>query len=409
LDLEEGLSAMSAGRNVRPATYSGYYGFVLIGWNAVLIPSLIRSMEQAFHQSDAAFGLFYFISAVLYAVGSFSGGFLIERLGRKVVLSLAAFLMGAGLVGEAVSPSWLWLLVAALAVNWGSGAIDGGINGMFLDLYTEARGGALSLLHTFFSVGAFIGPFAVGHLIAANVGWRGIVFVSGLAFFLLAGALLVSSLPSGRHTSEPADETAETYNRVESSLLPFAGLAVGICCYVAAEIGVSSWLVRSLSNVSITTATDVLSIFWVGLALGRLLSRWVAEWFDYTLFAVVCIALASISVLAAVLTPIFLISVALYGLAGLFNGPIYPMIMAIGGNIYPHRLAALSGSLAAAAVVGSVAYPPLVGIMASHIGIRAGLLGAGILGIPAAAGLLGARVAADRLRVQQEPPAQAAS
>jgi MFS family permease len=110
-----------------------------------------------------------------------------------------------------------------------------------------------------------------------------------------------------------------------------------------------------------------------------------------------------------VLTPIFLISVALYGLAGLFNGPIYPMIMAIGGNIYPHRLAALSGSLAAAAVVGSVAYPPLVGIMASHIGIRAGLLGAGILGIPAAAGLLGARVAADRLRVQQEPPAQAAS
>jgi MFS family permease len=135
----------------------------------------------------------------------------------------------------------------------------------------------------------------------------------------------------------------------------------------------------------------------------------VAEWFDYTRFTVTCIALASACILAAVLTPVFPAAVALYGLAGLFNGPIFPMIMAIGGNIYPHRLAALSGSLAASAVVGSVAYPPLVGIMASHVGLRAGLLGAGILGIPAAAGVIGARIAADRLRLEQQPPAEAAS
>jgi fucose permease len=381
----------------------------LLGWNAVLVPSLIRSLEQAFRQSDAAFGLFYFVSALLYSAGSFSGGFLIERLGRKVILSFAASLLGVGLLGEALSPSWVWLLLAALAVNWGAGAIDGGINGMFLALYTEARGGALSLLHTFFSVGAFIGPFVVGQLVAASVGWRGIVFVTGIAFFLLTGLLLASRLPSGRRPSGVVRSSEETYGRVERSLLPFAGLAIGICCYVAAEIGVSNWLVRALNNVPITTATAVLSVFWAGLALGRLLSRWAAEWFDYTRFTVTCIALASVCILAAVLTPVFPLSVALYGLAGLFNGPIFPMIMAIGGNIYPHRLAALSGSLAASAVVGSLAYPPLVGILASHIGLRAGLLGAGILGIPAAVGVLGARVAADRLRLHQEPPAEAAS
>jgi fucose permease len=280
---------------------------------------------------------------------------------------------------------------------------------MFLALYTEARGGALSLLHTFFSVGAFIGPFVVGQLVAASVGWRGIVFVTGIAFFLLTGLLLASRLPSGRRPSGVVRSSEETYGRVERSLLPFAGLAIGICCYVAAEIGVSNWLVRALNNVPITTATAVLSVFWAGLALGRLLSRWAAEWFDYTRFTVTCIALASVCILAAVLTPVFPLSVALYGLAGLFNGPIFPMIMAIGGNIYPHRLAALSGSLAASAVVGSLAYPPLVGILASHIGLRAGLLGAGILGIPAAVGVLGARVAADRLRLHQEPPAEAAS
>jgi fucose permease len=80
----------------------------------------------------------------------------------------------------------------------------------------------------------------------------------------------------------------------------------------------------------------------------------------------------------------------------MFFGPIYPMIMALGGNIYPRRLAALSGSLSAAAVAGSIVYPPLMGVMAAHIGLRAGMVGAALLGIPMALALLGARAAARR-------------
>jgi fucose permease len=85
---------------------------------------------------------------------------------------------------------------------------------------------------------------------------------------------------------------------------------------------------------------------------------------------------------------------ALFGLTGVFFGPIYPMIMALGGNIYPRRLAALSGGLAAAAVAGSVVYPPLMGLMAARIGLRAGMAGAALLGLPMALALLGARAAA---------------
>jgi hypothetical protein len=40
--------------SVRPSrllTLCGYAGFVLIGWNAVLLPSLIRSIEHQFRQT----------------------------------------------------------------------------------------------------------------------------------------------------------------------------------------------------------------------------------------------------------------------------------------------------------------------------------------------------------------------
>jgi fucose permease len=188
-------------------------------------------------------------------------------------------------------------------------------------------------------------------------------------------------------------------------LLPFAGLAIGICCYIAAEMGVSSWLVKSLAGIPVATATAVLSIFWGGSALGRLLSNWIAERLDYGVFTVGCIVLGSGALVAAVLMPLLPLTAALYGLAGLCYGPVYPMILAIGGHIYPRRLAVLSGSLGAAAVVGSIVYPPLIGLMATPMGLRAGLVGAGLLGVPTALAIITAYAVSRRSAAVPENPA----
>jgi fucose permease len=381
-------------RTQRTLTLTGYFSFILIGCNAVLVPSLIRSIEHDFHQSDAGLGLFYLLSSLLYAAGSFIGGLVTERLGRRWILITAAFLCGLGLIGTAAAPVWPLFLVSGMAVTGGAGAIDGGVNGLFLDLYQRARGGALNLLHSFFGVGALLAPFAVGRLLAAGVSWRVDVLALGIGALVLAALLLAVEMPAGLR-AEPGGVHAGL-TRTEQSLLPFVGLAVAICCYVAAEMAVSGWLVKFLGGVPVTTATTVLSIFWGGLALGRVLSNWVAERMDYVVFTVGCIVLASGMLVGALLVPVFPLSVVLFGFAGLFYGPVYPMIMAIGGNLYPHRIAALSGSIGAAAVVGSVFYPPLIGFMATHVGLRTGLLGAGVLGVPAALAIIGARAAARR-------------
>jgi fucose permease len=375
-------------------TYSGYFGFVLIGWNAVLVPALIRSIQHDFRQSDAAFALFYFISALIYGLGAFGGGVLIERLGRRVILGAGALLLSMGLIGEALAPSWTVLIFMAVPVNWGAGAIDGGTNGLFLDLYRQGRASALSLLHVFFSVGALVAPFVVGVLLAGGVTWRALPLMTGICcvpLFILLGS---SAMPSGRHAAPQT--TGQDAPPERNSLLPFAGLATSIGLYVAVEIGVSSWLVRALSEIPIATATGVLSIFWTGLALGRLASNRLADRFEYYAFTVGCILLSSAALAAALLLPWLPLAAACFGLAGLFSGPIYPMIIALGGNIYPHRLATLSGSLAAAAVVGSLIYPPLIGLMAAGIGIRGGLMGAALLGVPEAMGIVVARTTAHR-------------
>ena len=87
--------------------------FVLIGWAGLLVPSLIRSVKSEFAQTDGGIGLFFFVGAVFYACGSFGGGLVTERVGRRPVLSIAAVLIGVGLALEASAPTWTIFLIAA--------------------------------------------------------------------------------------------------------------------------------------------------------------------------------------------------------------------------------------------------------------------------------------------------------
>ncbi len=375
---------------------AAYASFVLLGWTVVLLPSLIRSVEADFQQTDAAFGVLYFVSAVLYTGGSLGGGFLTERAGRRLVLAGSACLMAIGLAGESLAPTWAALLAAALFVSLGAGAIDGGMNGLVLALFSDERGGAMNRLHLAYSLGALVAPAALGQFVSTGVHWRVLVLAPALVALALSALLATTRMPSGRHgvltiqTDQPPDITTE------QSLLPFAGLAFAIGGYVAAEASVASWLVKALPDVTVASATGALSIFGGGLALGRLLSSRIADCVNGLVFTVSCITVASTALVLAIVTPSFPLAVVLYGLSGLGFGPVYPMIMAMGGTIYPHRLATLSGGLAGAASVGAIAYPPLIGLLSARIGIGGGLIGAGLIGIPTGLALIAAHRAVRR-------------
>ena len=120
-------------------------GLLLVGWSGLLVPSLIRSIEPAFGQTDAGIGVYFFVNAVAYVGGSMVGGLLTERIGRRVVLPLAVSLIALGLAGLATVPTWELFLAATIPLGLGGGGIDGGMNGLVLDLYPEGRGRALNL------------------------------------------------------------------------------------------------------------------------------------------------------------------------------------------------------------------------------------------------------------------------
>jgi fucose permease len=371
----------------------GYLGLLAVGWSGLLVPSAIRQIERDFVQTDAAVGVWYLLSAISYGTGSLAGGLLTERLGRRVILVLAVLLLAIGYLTLAIAPSWAVFLVAAIPTGLAGGAIDAGTNGLILDLYPDALGRALNRLHLFFSLGALSAPLAVGQLLGAGVAWQTVILATGLTVAPLALLLVVADVPPGRHT--PAGNDPRRLALAGPLLL----LAIAIGCYVGSEIGVSNWLVRFLDAAPLGVATGALSLFWGGLTIGRLVLARFGDRFDHLRSAIVASLVASAALAAAVVVPSLPASVVLFGLVGFAFGPIYPLIMAVGGERFPGRSAAVSGILGASAVAGSVIYPPAMGFLSVSVGLTAAMLGAAVVSLGCAIALVvSSRAAHDRSR-----------
>lgn len=363
-----------------------------VGWIGLLIPTLIRSVKLAFGQTDAGIGVVYFGFALAYALGSFGGGPLTERLGRRRVLGGAVLLAGLGVVGLGVAPSWVVFLGAALVAGTGAGCIDGGVNGIVLDVYRESRGRAMNLLHVSFSVGALAAPLVIGALVERGVPWQAVTVATGIVVASLGVAYAVVRMPSGRRSAAaPGTGNAAEHGRhAGRSLLagPLLLLGIAIAAYVAAEMGVSNWIVRFLEPAPLTTATLALSLFWAGLTVGRLVSSAIADRFDHLQFTVVSALGIAVAITAAVLAPSLPVAIGAFFVAGAASGPVFPMIVAIGGDRFPDRSAAVGGSLTGMAILGSVIYPPAMGFMSVTVGLTAAMLGNAVLAVGCVAALL---------------------
>lgn len=350
----------------------------------MLVPSLTREIEGAFGQTDVGLGLFYFVAAAAYAAGSVLGGIATERIGRKPVLVLAATLHAAGLIVLGLAPGWSAIMAAGVVRSLGAGGIDGGVNSLIVDLFGGSRGRVLSFVHLFYAMGAVGAPFLLAFRSSFGLSWQLVVIATGVATVPVAVLLAVTDLAGGRRH-------VETDRRAAGSsvlVLPMGVLAVAIGCYVAFSNGVSNWLVRFLESAPGGTATLALSLFWAGLMIGRLVSAGIADRFDHVKLAIAASAATSAAVFAAVLAPTPELSIALFAVAGFTAGPVYPLIMAIGGERFPGRSAAMSGILSAAGIGGSLAYPPLMGVISVTAGLPTAMAGTAVFGAFAAVALL---------------------
>jgi FHS family glucose/mannose:H+ symporter-like MFS transporter len=154
------------------------------------------------------------------------------------------------------------------------------------------------------------------------------------------------------------------------------GMAIAGFTYVGAEMTVDIWLPKFQIDVfgsSDTLASLAVTLFWVGLVSGRLLVMTLTRRFSAARLLLVCAGTLAVFIVAAALVPSRGLSLVLVVGAGLGASASYGLIGSYAGRFPGWQSAVATSLFILSGTVGSIAFPYIMGPLASAAGFRVAL------------------------------------
>ncbi len=338
--------------------------FVALGLPAGAIGLAGPSMRVSVGAPLAGLGVLIAAWTAAYFIVSAASGPLSTRLKLPLLLGVATAVATAGTMGFAVAPS-LWIMtVASLMVGAGSGLIDATVNTR-IALTRGVR--FMGWLHASWAVGAAIGPELVVVSLKLSGSWRP-AFVVMAALYAVVGGLIAwrrHDWESGEIRRDPSIPAESGVPGARWWILP---LLIGLFLLGSGVEGTTGdWSYTELTAhrlLSSGTAGVSVSLFWIGLACGRMALGMYGD-------RVAAPRLLDVSVIAILLSaagfwlapPIIAGFIAL-PLLGLGVSVIFPLLVSltparVGRGMTAHAV----GYELAAGTLGAGGFPAVVGLI----------------------------------------------
>jgi len=357
------------------------FGFIT-NLNMALVPQLRRVFTLPHGLAmlaESAFFLAYFV---------FAGptGKLIEAIGYKKTMVVSLFIQVVGcllFVPAAKMVNFPLFLTAVFVVGAGITALQTAANPYVSILGPESTAPIrLTLAQALNSLGGTLAPLVAGAFILADTGGpqsqaqvanmvRGPYIAIAAALLILGLAVAFSRLPPVTSTQEfrPGKAGDELLKRSIWSYRHTVLGALGIFFYVGVEVGLASIAVdyfKAQGMSSLETASFLVSIYWFGALIGRLLGAGILTKVHSSKLV------GTFGIAAALLIAVSMFTsgnVAIWSLVlcGFFNSIMFPNIFTLG--IFGLGPMTSKGSgLIMTAVVGGAIIPWLIGEVADKIG-----------------------------------------
>lgn len=367
---------MKVQNNTRFATYLCCMVMMLFGMVLAMISPLLTEISKDFNLGLAQSGILFTISFTGFMAFIFAGGLLADKFGKKPVVFLSLLGYAVSLCLFAVSPSFAVACVGIFLVGGFGGIIESQVSAMVSDLNPEKAGFYINLSQVFLCLGALLGPVLGSFSVSGGFGWRG-------AYYVMAGlALLVFFLFLPVKLPPLAAQDRVNIHFIKGILSNGGFLLICLCMalYTGSEVGVWGWLstyLKSSLGFSISASAWSVGIFWMSMAVGRILCGKLSGRIEIWKITVV---LAFLSGAATVLTGLVQqgvwvwISVALVGFS--FSS-LYPFILSIGGEIKSNATA--FSLLVGSGSVGSIVIPYFMGVLAENTGMQTAMMSPSVL------------------------------
>lgn len=263
---------------------------------------------------------------------SFVAGKLIRKFGTGKVTFFSTLLTVIALFGISISPNIVVMMLFAVILGYGAGAIDTGLNN-FVSLHYEAR--HMNWLHCFWGVGVTISPMIMSGFLGGGEGnWRNGYRV--VALMQLAIALLVlftlSKWKLCENNGTAEEEAKEVPEKSFSELIKMKGVATSILSlgfYCGGEFLIGTWGATYAINVlaiSPEEAAKWISLYFGGIMVGRIISGFVSMRYSDNSLIKAGMVFAGIGILILLL-PIGRMALVGLFLVGVGYGPVFPSVI----------------------------------------------------------------------------------
>lgn len=256
-------------------------------------------------------------------------GPLVDMFGYKPVAIMgyvlgfvAVFLLiNARTYGMAIL-SCVILGIGAMCLNLGNTLIP-------MVLFPGNETAASNFGNVFFGVGAFITPFLVGMLLS-RMGYK---FTGMVIAFILLIPVIFAVLPA----YPTLQKTGMTFTRAFAGafgLLANPAIivsALALFCYIGLEVSMGGWITTYASGQGFSEkgASMILSSFWIGLMVARLIASQLVTPANGAMAITILAVVAAIAIGLMIATKSRLAAAIFIILTGLSFGPIFPTIVGV--------------------------------------------------------------------------------
>ncbi|MCI7040005.1 MAG: MFS transporter [Mollicutes bacterium] len=314
-----------------------YLIFISLGLPDSFIGSCWPTISEYFKINRDFQGIFSLIVSFFTIASSFLTIKLTKYLKNYGVIAISIGLTISGLIIIGFSDNYYLLLLAAIPLGFGGGAIDSILNS-YVSLHYKAI--HLNFLHAFWGIGAFISPLIIGSFIVDPRGFKDAAFVlsiiqTTILIITLSTLVLwvkvdkIYNIDSRNTTnSENNKENIGFFNTFKLRGVIFA--CITFFSYIAIESLAYSWFTSLCvfgMNIDNDIASKYLSLFYIAISLGRVISGLLSiKIKDKNLIRIgEGILLIGIILLTFKFNFVFM-PIALF-IIGLGCGPIYPSIV----------------------------------------------------------------------------------
>lgn len=314
-----------------------YLIFISLGLPDSFIGSCWPTISEYFKISRDFQGIFSLIVSFFTIASSFLTIKLTKYLKNYGVIAISIGLTISGLIIIGFSDNYYLLLLAAIPLGFGGGAIDSILNS-YVSLHYKAI--HLNFLHAFWGIGAFISPLIIGSFIVDPRGFKDAAFVlsiiqTTILIITLSTLVLwvkvdkIYNIDSRNTTnSENNKENIGFFNTFKLRGVLFA--CITFFSYIAIESLAYSWFTSLCvfgMNIDNDIASKYLALFYIAISLGRVISGLLSiKIKDKNLIRIgEGILLIGIILLTFKFNFVFM-PIALF-IIGLGCGPIYPSIV----------------------------------------------------------------------------------